>query len=112
MFVRLRRAPRRTTRTRCSRCLRWFVSFVVFERAYLVLGRLSSFGVLLRFCTSRRSDSARSLVVNALSWGCSFSVVDALLVMASSSISLRSSTGCFLISAEKSDVAPVWTLVD
>ena len=52
---------------------------------------LSSFGVVLRFCLSRRWDSACSLIVIALSWVSSFCVVDALMVMAVSSLLSSSS---------------------
>ena len=57
---------------------------------------LSSFGVLLRFCMSRRRDSSWSLLVVALSEGCSFSVVVALLVVALSGLSLASSRICMV----------------
>ena len=58
---------------------------------------LSSFGVVLRFCVSRRSDSSLSLFVIAWSWGCSSSVVEALLVMTFSCLSLRSSVVLWLV---------------
>ena len=58
---------------------------------------LSSFGVVLRFCTSRRCDSSWSSIVIVLSWGCSSCVVVALLVMTFSSLSLKSSAVCVVV---------------
>ena len=54
-------------------------------------------GAELRFCMSWRSVSVCSSVVIALSWGCSFCVVDALTVIVSSSLLLRSASVAWLV---------------
>ena len=57
----------------------FFSSFVVSDRAYHFLDGFA-------FFVSWRSVSVCALVVIALSWGCSFCVVDALTLMVSSSL--------------------------
>ena len=84
------------TQDACLRCCVFFLPFLVMRIflwiILLVHGCvcLSPFGVLLRVCTSRRSGSSWSLVVIVLSRGCSFCVVDALLVMSIASLMLSS----------------------
>ena len=57
-----------------------------------------SFGVVLRFCRSRRSDSSWSLFVIVLSWRCSSCVaIIAQSVMPFSSLSLGSTAVVWLV---------------
>ena len=94
-------SPRKLLKLSAVACLR---SLFLFARgAFLmillvyVFVCLSSFGAELRFCMSWRSVSVCSSVVIALSWGCSFCVVDALTVIVSSSLLLRSASVAWLV---------------
>ena len=73
------------------------IFFLIIFAVFLFFVCLSSFGVVLRFCTSHRRDSSWSLFVIVLSWGRSANVVEALPVITFSSLSLKSSAVVWLV---------------